>query len=433
MDEHNKFSQSEERETPLNDVTNESSETSTVRKEQLSNGNEQQEDPNHKSVKRRKRKTGFLNMVAASVVGSALTLGAVTQIDYFQPDPVVQEVTKEASATNAKNVVSSDRDVADIIEASSEAIVGITNIGQQNDPFQQSKQEVEKGTGSGVIYEVTDDAAYIVTNHHVIDSANKVDVSLYNGDTVQAKLVGTDPLTDIAVIKIKGEFDVTPLQFGDSDAIRSGDQVMAIGNPLGLDLSRTVTQGIISAMDRSIHVQTSAGDWELDVIQTDAAINPGNSGGALINSQGELIGINSLKIANSGVEGLGFAIPSNDVKTIIKQLQENGQVERAYLGVGLQDVRTIPSFYMPSLPEKVDAGAIIVSIDDQSAAAKAGLKVEDIIVKMNDKKIESDKDVRKFLYKEAEIGEDITLTIYRDGKQKEIDVTLTSNLQEQIS
>src|SRR5699024_7002338 len=137
----------------------------------------------------------------------------------------------------------------------------------------------------------------IVTNHHVIDGANKVSVSLHDGETEEAKLVGTDPLTDTAVLKVAGEFDIKPHEFGDSDDVRSVQSVIAIGNPLGVELSRTVTQGIISAVDRSINVKTAAGDWDLVVIQTDAAIHPGNSGGALINANGELIGINSLKIA----------------------------------------------------------------------------------------------------------------------------------------
>src|SRR5690625_3561843 len=243
-------------------------------------------EPTSSKQKKRKPKSGFFNMIAASVIGSVLTLGVVTQTDLLQVEPIVQEVEKDTPVSGTTNMVADEGDVADMIEQSSEAIVGITNIGKQQDPFQQSTEDVEKGTGSGVIYEVTDGEAYIVTNHHVIDGANKVNVSLYNGETVEATLVGTDPLTDIAVVKVSEVDDITTLPFGDSDAVRSGESVMAIGNPLGLDLSRTVTQGIVSAIDRSINVKTAAGDWDLDVIQTDAAINPGNSGGALINGQG---------------------------------------------------------------------------------------------------------------------------------------------------
>ncbi len=435
MDDHKKDSINEleniEEQSNLNKQENEEEIKQEVEKEIEQTASEPQQHATKQ--KQRKSKFGFLNMIAASVIGSVLTLGAVTQTDLLQPEPIVQEAEKEFPVSGVAKMTSDEGDISDMIEQSSEAIVGITNIGKQQNPFQQSTEEVERGTGSGVIYDIQDGEAFIVTNHHVIDGANKVNVSLYDGETVEATLVGTDPLTDIAVIKISDIDEVTTLPFGDSDAVRSGESVLAIGNPLGLDLSRTVTQGIVSAVDRSINVQTAAGDWDLDVIQTDAAINPGNSGGALINGQGELIGINSLKIADSRTEGLGFAIPSNDVKTIVDQLREKGQVERAYLGVGLQDVRTIPSFYMPSLPDNVEAGAIVVSVDAQSAAGKSGIKEEDIIVKMNDTNIESDKDVRKFLYKEAEIGDEITITLYRDGKKQEVKITLTSNMMDQTS
>src|SRR5699024_8578552 len=152
-----------------------------------------------------------------------------------------------------------------------------------------------------------------------------------------------------------------------------------------------------------------------------------------INANGELIGINSLKIASNNVEGLGFAIPSNDVKTIVKELRENGQVERDYLGVGLEELRTIQPFYMPDIQDDIKEGALVMSVDKKTTAGKAGIKEENIIIKMGDNENKSDKDVRKVLYKEAEIGDDITLTIYRDGKKEKVDVTLTSNIADEVS
>lgn len=429
---HNEASQNEEVHEEVNNTVQEASEAS----KQVAATNMPD-----KNKKKERRSFNFLSMIIAAIIGSAITLAVVTQTDLFQvnqkevQNEVEETVKEESSSSETPTPVSAGEiNISDIIEDSTEAIVGITNLGEQQNPFQPSQGgDVEQGTGSGVIYDVTDDEAYIITNHHVIDGANKVSVSLHDGETEEAKLVGTDPLTDTAVLKIAGDFDITPLEFGNSDDVRSGESVIAIGNPLGLELSRTVTQGIVSAVDRSINVQTAAGDWELDVIQTDAAINPGNSGGALINASGELIGINSLKIASDNVEGLGFAIPSNDVQAIVKELRENGKVERAYLGVGLQDLRTIPSFYMPDIPEDVKAGALVMSVDESSAAGKAGLQEEDIIVKMNDIDIESDRDVRKVLYKEAEIDDDITLTIYRNGEKQKIDLTLTSNINDEIS
>lgn len=382
---------------------------------------EEQKQPKNRS---------FLKMIAAGMIGSALTFGIITQTDYFQPGSEQQDTPKQetSEATTAEPIMSKGS-VADIAEEASDAIVGIVNMSeQQQNPFQQTNgEEVQKGVGSGVIYQVEDDEAYIVTNNHVIEGASSIQVSLSNGESVEGELVGTDPLTDIAVVKIKGDYDINPLEFGDSDGLRAGEEVIAIGNPLGLDLSRTVTQGIISAMDRTITVNTSAGEWDFDVIQTDAAINPGNSGGALIDGEGKVIGINSLKIASNGAEGLGFAIPSNQVEKLIEELTEKGKIERPYVGVGLKSVNEIPPYYLQDLPEDVKAGAVVLSVDEKSSAGKADIQIEDVIVAINGEKVKNDHDFRSYLYKELSIGDKATLKIFRNGKPKEVEITLTNN------
>ena len=214
------------------------------------------------------------------------------------------------------------------------------------------------------------------------------------------------------------------LTFGDSDSIRPGDSALAIGNPLGLDFSRSVTQGIVSATNRSMTVDTSDGAWELNVIQTDAAINPGNSGGALINSSGEVIGINSMKISESGVEGLGFAIPSNDVIPIVNELIKNGKITRPYLGVSLANVNEIPQYYLQNIPEAAQSGVMVTSIENNSAAAKAGFQQQDIIVAVDGVKVSSGAELRKQLYSK-EIGDKVSFTVYRGTSKK----TLTATLQ----
>ncbi|MBY0156597.1 trypsin-like peptidase domain-containing protein [Cytobacillus oceanisediminis] len=374
---------------------------------------------------------GFLSTVAAGVLGSALTLTAVPYFQEDTPQASVPEETGQAESSSnldVKPVSSSSKSLADTIEQASKAIVGVVNMQQQNNnPFSQSSEASESGTGSGVIFKKTDDAAYIVTNNHVIENASEIQVTLHDGEKATAELIGTDALTDIAVLKIKGDVDAQAMAFGDSSKLRAGDQVLAIGNPLGLDLSRTVTQGIVSAVDRSIQVSTSAGEWNLNVIQTDAAINPGNSGGALMNTSGQLVGINSLKIADSGVEGLGFAIPSNEVKTLIDQLIENGQVVRPYLGVGLASFEEVPPQYLRNLPDGVTSGAIVANVDPDSAAAKAGLKVEDILVSIGGKQITNSGDLRKHLYSGFSIGDKVKIEFYRGGELKTAEVTLTSN------
>jgi serine protease Do len=382
-------------------------------------------------VQKTNRFKSILSTVMAGVVGSAITLAAVNFTDAGQQNQVQSPAGKVAESSNSKIVTTptsakSSGAIADIIEASSKSIVGITNIQQQNNPFSRSQGSVEGGSGSGVIFKKSGGSAYIVTNNHVIEGATKVEVSLYNGEKVEAEIVGADALTDLAVIKISAEKATDIIDFGDSSVLRPGDQVLAIGNPLGLDLSRTVTQGIVSAVDRSISVPTSAGEWEMNVIQTDAAINPGNSGGALINTEGKVIGINSLKISQNGVEGLGFAIPSKDVLPIVTQLIEKGKVDRPYMGVSLADLSQIPEMYLENLPDGVDSGTMVTYVAADSAAAKAGLQEQDVIVAINEEKVENSSDLRRYMYTKLKNGDKAEIKIYRDGKQRAVQVTLTA-------
>ncbi|HJF32545.1 MAG TPA: trypsin-like peptidase domain-containing protein [Sporosarcina psychrophila] len=372
----------------------------------------------------------FLSTLGAGVIGSVLTLAVVVNTDLLQAETeVTAPVSTETASynvqqTGAKTIPS----LSDMVEQSSSAIVGIVNYQNANNPFSQQTESAKSGSGSGVIYKIEGDKAFIVTNNHVIEGAEKLEVSLESGETTTAKLVGKDALSDLAVLTIDAKYAKTVLEFGDSDTLRAGDEVIAIGNPLGLDFSGTVTQGIISAVNRSINVNTSAGEWEMNVIQTDAAINPGNSGGALLNAAGQVIGINSLKISESGVEGLGFAIPSNEVIPLIEEMTSNGQVERPYIGIGLADLDQVPRMYLQDLPEKVKGGVVVANIDPESAAGKAGLDVEDIITAINGTAINNSTELRKFLYSNLSVGDKATFTIYRGAEMKTIEVALTSNV-----
>ncbi|WP_462411798.1 S1C family serine protease [Neobacillus sp. Marseille-QA0830] len=387
---------------------------------------------------------GIASTVAAGVIGSALTLAVLPHTDYlknFYPDGVSQS-TSNASGTAAQvktvsaqpSAVSSGS-IADTVEKVSKTIVGIVNYQQssQSNGFygmpsssQSSSQNVESGSGSGVIFQKNSDNAYIITNNHVIEGASQLEVSLYNGEKTKAEVVGSDALTDLAVLKIDSKYVTDVAVFGDSSALRPGDQVMAIGNPLGSELSRTVTQGIVSAVNRSIEVNTSAGNWETNVIQTDAAINPGNSGGALINTAGQVIGINSLKISEDGVEGLGFAIPSSDFIPIVNQLIKDGKIERPYLGVSLADLEQVPQGYVEGLPNSVTKGVYVAEVQQNSVADKAGLQARDVIVSMNGTDIGSSSELRKFLYTKVSKGDQIKFGVYRNGKE----ITLTATLSE---
>jgi serine protease Do len=381
---------------------------------------------------------GFVSLVAAGMIGSALTLTVIPQTDFFQKMyPAAENKTEEVQpkVNNTSTITATQTStkaangtIADIVESASRAIVGIVNIQEQNQFFSRnSSQNVESGSGSGVIFKKTNDSAYIITNNHVIEGAKKIEISLYNGEKTTAELVGADALTDLAVLRVDPKYATTLMELGDSSILRPGEQVLAIGNPLGLDLSRTVTQGIVSAIDRSISVSTSAGSWELNVIQTDAAINPGNSGGALINTNGQLIGINSLKISDSGIEGLGFAIPSNDLLPIVNEIIKSGEVVRPYIGVSLANLDEVPREYLQSLPNSVVNGAIVTYIEPNSAAATAGLQQEDVIVSINDEEIKASGDLRKYLYSKTKVGDQITLKLYRNGELTTVQIKLKSN------
>lgn len=386
--------------------------------------------------------TSVISSTVATLITSSVFIFATDYLNKDQTqssDAETQQTIKTTSSnenitkTTTNNTTSNS--IADIVENASKAIVGVVNYQESNtqDLFgtpggSQNSQDsgtVEAGTGSGVIWKKENGKAYIITNNHVIEGATKVEISLYDGKKTTAKVVGADALTDLAVLTIDDSYVSQTLTLGDSDSIRPGDSVLAIGNPLGLDFSRSVTQGIVSATNRSMTVDTSNGEWELNVIQTDAAINPGNSGGALINSSGEVIGINSMKISESGVEGLGFAIPSNDAIPIVNELIKNGEITRPYLGVSLANVNEIPQYYMQNIPQAAQSGVMVTGIENNSAAARAGFEQQDIIVAVDGKPVSTATELRKQLYINKKVGDKVSFTVYRGTTKK----TITTMLQ----
>lgn len=292
-------------------------------------------------------------------------------------------------------------------------------------------------TGSGVIYKKTGNTAYVVTNNHVVKGAKKLAVILSDGTNVSAEVVGTDVWTDLAVLKINGDNVTTTMDFANSDDIAVGETAFAIGSPLDLSFSNTVTKGIVSAVNRQIPMDVDGDgtvDWNQTVIQTDAAINPGNSGGALINNEGKLIGINESKIAKAtssvSAEGIGFGIPSNEVKLITEQLEKSGKVVRPAMGVQLVSVNTIANDTVKSeLKYEGKQGVVVRLVESGTPAAKAGLEKYDVITKLNDTEVKDVAAVRKFLFEKAKIGDTVKVTYYRGGQEKttEIVVQAVSN------
>src|SRR5690625_4939191 len=364
--------------------------------------------------------------VISGIVSSILTLAFVLYTPFFQEKGIIGLDQENAISTQEVTTVSSESSIVEMVETASKGIVGIVKYGNEANPF-HVEGEGQSGVGSGVIFKKEGKDAYIVTNNHVIENADRIEVSLESGEHTTAKLVGADALTDLAVLKIDGSLVETTLEFGDSDLLKAGEEVVAIGNPLGLEFSRTVTRGIVSAIDRTVNVNTSAGQWELNVIQTDAAINPGNSGGALLNNDGKVIGVNSLKISTYGVEGLGFAIPSNDVVPVVEQLMEHGKIERPFIGISMADLERVPRMYVQEIPEKVTEGVIVTDVTANSAAEKAGIQPKDVIVEINGNEIKNGKELRKLLYTKLEISDVISVKLYREDEMKTVQMTLTSN------
>lgn len=291
------------------------------------------------------------------------------------------------------------------------AVVGISNYGLVFDLWGRSKLQ-ERATGSGVIIS---SEGYIVTNYHVIENARELTVSLGSGEELQAKVIGADSPTDLAVIKVDKK-DLTAAEFADSDKLRVGEPALAVGNPLGLDFQQSVTKGVVSARERSITIQEQI----FNFIQTDAAINDGNSGGALVNINGQVIGINTAKIKISGVEGMGFAIPSNTVKQIAADLIENGRVVRPWIGVS---IGTLSALDAQRLELGVDYGVLVKDVVAGSPAARAGIKAMDIIVALDNKKIVNSAELQHALY-QFNIGQKIKVTVFRENKEVFLEVTL---------
>lgn len=288
------------------------------------------------------------------------------------------------------------------------------------------------GLGSGIIFHIAGNKALVVTNQHVIADGAELEVVLTSGETRQARLVGEDIFSDLAVLEIDKKGVERVAKFGDSDLLEEGQSVVAIGNPLGISYSQTITAGIISSLRTPVPVFFGYGgqvDWEVELIQTDAAINRGNSGGALVNLSGEVIGINSMKVADYGVEGLGFAIPSNDALKIIQSLVEHGKVRRPFIGIASRDL----SLYAADrdeldIPDAVEDGAFVLSAE--GPAGKAGLRTGDVIVQFDETSIDSTLALRKYLYEHKAIGDSIKVTFYRGQEKLEVYVELAERVEE---
>lgn len=310
---------------------------------------------------------------------------------------------KQAADTKTKMTA------AEVYKSNVNSTVGITTSINTN---YLGYKTSSAASGSGFI--ISKDG-YIVTNHHVIEDANKITVTLYDGKAYEAELVGSDANSDVAVLKIDAD-NLTPVTIGSSTELVVGDEVAAIGNPLG-ELTFSLTKGVVSALDRTVTIENKV----MTLIQTDTAINSGNSGGALFNMYGEVVGITNARCATTGsgysVDNIGFAIPIDSVKSLINSLVDNGYAAKPYIGIGSIDASK------DDTQDEVTEGALIKKVYEDSPAEKAGVQVGDIVAEINGKKVKTAGELTNYI-KSTSSGDELTLKIYRDGSYKEIKVTV---------
>ncbi|RDW16762.1 S1C family serine protease [Oceanobacillus chungangensis] len=401
--------------------------------------------PPNPSRNRRKKGGWLIPLLLGIIIGILLVAEVVPSFksagrfgENAETDNRANEATIQSGENNQKSgtipravKVDVSTQITEMVAEVSPAVVGVTNIQSKTDFWEQQKN-VEAGTGSGVIYKNTDGVAYVVTNHHVIEGADYVEVVLSDDTHVDAKIVGSDLFSDLAVLRMDGKAVKKVIEIGSSADVKVGEPVIAIGNPLGLAFSGSVTQGVVSGTERTVPQDFNLdgrADWQAEVIQTDAAINPGNSGGALINIYGQLIGINSMKITQEAVEGIGFSIPIDSALPIIEELEATGEVIRPYIGVEIYSLDEVPQAEWRStlnLPSDVDGGVYVWSVDPLSPADKAGLQRLDVITELDGNPVKDMINLRKVLYQDKEIGENVSVVYYRNGERIETTLQLGS-------
>lgn len=374
-----------------------------------------------------KEKTKNINLFASIVIGlvTGIVTSAATTYLYINK---VEQKTESSVDSNKSEIVTNngtkyeitqvENPVVAIADVAGKSVVGVTVRSVSNTVF--GGTSTSDSEGSGIIYTAD---GYIVTNYHVIEnsisnqSISKVYVTLPNSDEeIEASIIGADSVTDIAVIKIQKK-GLSAATFDDSNNLKVGELVVAIGNPLGRELAGSITVGYVSALNRTL---TSNGRT-YKLLQTDAAINPGNSGGALVSSSGKVIGINTVKIGATDVEGIGFAIPSNIAKPIVDELIKNGKIVRPYIGIsGISLDDNMAKRY------NLVKGVYVAKIESSSAAYNSGIKVGDVIVKIDDKEITTIEELNE-IKNSKNVGDTVKITVYRDGKKIEINVKLDSD------
>lgn len=398
-----------------------------------------------KQLRKRKNKSfrnGFVGGIVGGTIAVASGIGimAITNpLNHQTPTTTTQATESNVTTTKTSTAAANtNNDISKVVENVKNAVVSVINkqasgrnslYGTQQQQQQSNDELTTASEGSGVIYKKENGYAYIVTNNHVIANSQELEVLLADGTREKAELVGSDQWTDLAVIRIPADKVSTVAEFANSDEVKAGQTAIAIGSPLGSEFATSVTQGIVSANNRPVPTDVDGDgqqDWIVNAIQTDAAINPGNSGGALINSAGQVIGINSMKISKSSVEGMGFAIPSNEVVSIINELEKNGKIVRPALGISMVNLTNVNSQVVNqlNLPKDVKSGVVVAEVSSKGSAKAAGLQSYDVIVEMDGQKVDGIQNLRKILYSHK-VGDKLEVTYYRNGQKQTTTVSLT--------
>lgn len=365
-----------------------------------------------------KKKNTFLGNGIILIVTFLLGMLFLYGIFYLFPNVIGETITKVE-----RDVTVTDEGIADAVDKVYDAVV-VVNTYVNGEAY---------SSGTGFVYKTEDKTAYLLTNNHVIENADDVYVTFTDGTIVEANIVGADVYSDVAVLSVDEDYIISIAEIGSSEDARLGDTVFAIGAPLDSAYSWSVTRGIVSGKDRLVQVELTSGNTKtpmiVNTIQTDAAINSGNSGGPLANSNGEVIGITSIKLASSSIEGMGFAIPIETAIEYAEQLISGNEVERPYLGIYMLDVTSAyyyREYYDIIREANVTSGVIVTDFEDNSPAAAAGLEIGDIITKVDGHDISSSAYLRYYLYKHN-VGDEMTLTILRNGRERDINVMLTAS------
>ena len=352
----------------------------------------------------------LINIVVIIIVFCLGVTGTYVVMSSKTNDSVVPSVNKNVTITESNSI-------SEAIQKVYDSVVVISNY----------KNGRLVGYGSGFVYKKDNKYGYIMTNNHVVEGATEIKVSLNSGEEVEAKLLGTDAYMDVAVVSIEADKVLNVAELGDSSKSKLGDTIFTVGTPISTDYAGTVTKGIISGESREITINTEGKTYMMEVIQIDASINPGNSGGPLVNINGQVIGVNSVKLIESSIEGMGFAIPIEVAMSQVSKLEKGEAIDRPLIGVSLYDLSYASHIGRNNISDKIKNGVIVNSVEKGSDAEEAGLKQNDIITKVDGINVKSSAHLKYLLYKHN-IGDSVKLVIYRDNKEQELNLKLNHKI-----